>query len=406
LIGTAASEVERDVVAPVDLTVYPDDCDAGGRLTAGGLLRLFERVRWEQLGRARSRPDAIPTVRKASLEFQSTSAPGDRLRVETTLVSMGRTSFTLRHVVRRDDGATVAQAELAFDCLNPRAEPAPVPAEIAQAFGRRPSVRASETQHLAVRGLALALDLQGEGKPVLFIHGFPLDRTVWRQVMATLTGWKRIAPDLRGMGLSDAPGRYTMSEYADDLAALLDALHVESAVVCGLSMGGYIAFELLRRHKSRVRALVLVNSRAEADTEDGRRKRNEMIAKVQREGAGALAEALVPQLLAPWSVTALPHVVDHLASMIAGNASAGVIGALEAMRDRPDSTPMLKQIDVPTLVIAGREDRLIPTSTSRALADAIPGAQLTLIPEAGHLAPLEQPVQTSRVIAEFLDALD
>jgi pimeloyl-ACP methyl ester carboxylesterase/acyl-CoA thioesterase FadM len=392
----------------VELLIYPDDCDAGGRLTAAALLRLLDRARWEQLGGAASgqaRSDSFPAVRKTTLEFQSHAGAGDRLRVETSLVAMGRTSFTVRHVARGEDGAIVAEAELAFDCLNSRAEPAPLPPEFVQAFGRRPSVRASETRHLAVRGLAVALDLQGDGRPILFVHGFPLDRTVWRQVMATLTGWKRIAPDLRGMGLSDAPGKYTMAEYADDLAALLDVLHVDQAVVCGLSMGGYIAFELLRRHKTRVGALVLVNTRAEADTEEGRRRRDEMIGVVQRDGPAALADALVPQLLTPWSVTAQPQVVEHLKAMIAANPTAGIIGALEAMRDRPDSTALLGSIDVPTLVIAGREDRLIPAATSRALADAIPEAQLTVIPEAGHLAPLEQPVQTSRVIAEFLEAL-
>lgn len=259
---------------------------------------------------------------------------------------------------------------------------------------------------ISVRELAVAYDLQGDGFPILFVHGFPLDRTVWRQIMATLTGWRRIAPDLRGMGLSDVPNHYSMAEYADDLAALLDALSAPKAVVCGLSMGGYIAFEMLRRHRDRVRALILCNTRTEADSEDGKRRRNEMIALVQRQGAGALADLMLPQLLAPASLRVMPAVVEHVRTMVTGTPPAGVIGALEAMRDRLDSSAMLATIDLPTLVIAGRDDQLIPTAASRKLADAIPGAQFTLIPDAGHLCPLEQPVATSRVISEFLELID
>ena len=272
-------------------------------------------------------------------------------------------------------------------------------------FDRRPSVRASGTQHLAVRGLALARDVQGDGHPILFIHGFPFDRTMWRPLMATLTGWRRIAPDLRGLGLSEAPESYSMAEYADDLAALMDALHVPQAVVCGLSMGGYLAFELLRRHSARVRALILAATRAEADDEAGKRRRGEMIALVERQGPAALAEVLLPQLLAPANLTAMPHVTQHLRTMIAGSPVKGVVGALRAMRDRADATPLLRKIEVPTLVIAGRDDQLFPPAASRQLADAIPGALFTLIPDAGHLCPLEQPVTTTKVIAEFLEGI-
>jgi 3-oxoadipate enol-lactonase len=267
-------------------------------------------------------------------------------------------------------------------------------------------VRAGETRHLGVRELALALDVQGDGSPVLFVHGFPLDRSTWRQVTATLTGWRRIAPDLRGMGLSDVPERFSMADYADDLVALLDALHEPQAVVCGLSMGGYVAFELLRRHRDRVRAVILMNTRAEPDDAAGRRARDAMAALVEREGPGRLADVMVPQLVAPANLSTMPHVVEHLRTMIASNPPGGIVGALRAMRDRPDSRPLLPQIDVPALIIAGREDQLIPTSASRALADAIPGAQLTRIAHAGHLTPLEQPVATSRVIAEFLQSLE
>jgi 3-oxoadipate enol-lactonase len=280
------------------------------------------------------------------------------------------------------------------------------PGESERVAGRRLSVGTGEPQRIAVRGLALAVDVLGDGLPLLLVHGFPLDRTVWREVVAALTGWRRIVPDLRGMGLSEVPPRYSMTEYADDLAALLDALDVPQAIVCGLSMGGYVAFELLRRHPHRVRALVLMNTRAEPDDAVGKRARDDMVALVEREGPGAVADVMVPQLLAPANLSAMPHVAERLRGMITTNPAAGIIGALQAMRDRPDSRPLLPAITVPTLVVAGRDDRLIPASASHDLADAIPGAQLTRIAHAGHLAPLEQPVATSRVIAEFLESLE
>ncbi|GIW52924.1 MAG: hypothetical protein KatS3mg081_2279 [Gemmatimonadales bacterium] len=397
-------------VPSVELYIYPHHCDASGRVTETALVSLLQSARWEQLARGPgldvfSRRGTWPVVRKAALEFYAPLRAGDRIRIETTLTQHGRTSFSLHQTARLDNGTLVADADLVFVCVNQQGEPTPVPPEITQFFGRRPSVRASETQHLAVRGIALALDIQGDGAPILFIHGFPLDRTVWRPVMAKLTGWKRIAPDLRGMGLSDLSDRYSMADYADDLAALLDALDTERAVICGLSMGGYIAFEMLRRHRERVRALILCNTRAEADDEEGRRKRDEMIQLLERDGPPALAELMIPKLLAPLSLTAMPQVVEHLRAMITGSPAAGLAGALRAMRDRPDSTPLLGEIGVPTLVIAGRDDQLIPPAASKNMAEAIPGAQFTLIPDAGHLVPLEQPVATSRVIAEFLEAV-
>ena len=196
-----------------------------------------------------------------------------------------------------------------------------------------------------------------------------------------------------------------MAEYADDMAALLRALDVGKAVVCGLSMGGYVAFEMVKRHPEAVQGLVLANTRAEADTSDARKNRDEMIHAVERGGAEAIVDRMIPKLFAESSLVAMPQVVEHVRTMIASSPPKGVIGALRAMKDRDDNTDLLPEIDVPTLVIAGREDALISPRRSKALADAIPGALYTLIPEAGHLTPMEQPIQTSRVVAEFLEAL-
>jgi pimeloyl-ACP methyl ester carboxylesterase len=208
------------------------------------------------------------------------------------------------------------------------------------------------------------------------------------------------------MGQSDAPeDGYGLAAYADDLVGLLDTLQVGAAVVCALSMGGYVAFELLRRHRDRVGALILMSTRATPDDADGRARRDTMIARVRRDGPAFLADDMVPRLLAPVTLQTMPEVVQQVRGMASGSPAPGVAGALAAMRDRPDSTPLLASITVPTLVLAGRDDLLIPPSAARAMAEAIPGAHHAVIPGAGHLPPLEQPVNTGRVVREFLEAL-
>ncbi len=395
---------------PVELVVAPEDCGALGQVHEAALLKLLERARSEQLARISSPPPFAssgtwPVLRKLGLDCRLPMRAGQRLSIETTLAHTGDTSFSLRQTVRLAGGAVAAEAELVLVCVDSAGQACPLPRALAAFAAHRPSVRASETRHLALRDLAIALDVQGDGPPVLFIHGFPLDRTMWGPVTALLTGWRRIAPDLRGFGLSDVPATFSMADYADDLAALLDAFHLPQAVVCGLSMGGYVAFELLRRHPQKVRALILANTRAEGDDQQAKQRRDEMIGLVQREGPGALAHLLVPQLLAPANLAAMPQVVESLVATITSNPAPGLIGALKAMRDREDYRSLLKEIRVPTLVIGGREDRLVPPESTRRLAREVPGAQLTLIPDAGHLTPLEQPVATSRVITEFLQAL-
>lgn len=258
-----------------------------------------------------------------------------------------------------------------------------------------------------VRGLPTPVDVLGDGMAILFLHGFPLDRSMWRPLASTLAGWQRVAPDLRtvsaDLGDRAASG---MAELANDAAALLDILAIERAVVCGLSMGGYVAFELLRRHRDRIQALILSNTRAEPDTAEAARGRDDLAALVREQGPEVLVDRLIPRLLSPTSRETLPPVVEHVSSMIRSNTVEGVIAALTAMKHRSDSTPLLSGITVPTLVVAGEQDPIVPPEAARAMAALIPGAQFTLIPGVGHLAPLEEPVATSRVFGEFLSALE
>lgn len=395
----------------VDLTVYPDDCDAYGHLNQAAFLRLFERARWDAVATGPgmdvfTRNGVWPALRKGTVEFYMGVYPGDVLRFETHLTQLGHTSFSLHQSARRLPSCKlVAEGEFVFVCINEAERPTGVPGEVATFFGTRPSVRSGFTQHLSVRGISTAVDIQGDGPAILFVHGFPMDRTLWRHQLAAIRGWRRIAPDLRGMGLTEVSDRYSMAEYADDMDSLMDVLGASQAVVCGLSMGGYIAFEILRRHRKRVRALILSNTRAGADTVEGRANRDAMIDTVRVDGPAAVAETLIPKLLGPSSLEAMPKVVGHLRTMICNTPARGVIGALEAMRDRSDSTEFCKKIDVPTLVIAGANDRIVSPAEAGEMADLIPGAQFVIIPEAGHLAPIEQPIACNRVIGEFVESL-
>lgn len=261
-------------------------------------------------------------------------------------------------------------------------------------------------RRLVVNGLTMAVETHGDGVPVLFIHGFPLDRTVWRQIVSSLTGYQRIAPDLRGFGLSHPPeDGQSIGDYADDLVALLDLLGVHRAVVCGHSMGGYIAFELVRRFPMRVGGLILMNTRADADGPEARVRREELVRQVQERGTHSLVDAMLPKLLSPDGLAGMPGVVSAVRAMISAASPAGVTSALRAMKERGDSTPSLSDIGVPTLVVAGRDDQLVSLEQSQAMAERIRGAQLKVIPGAGHLVPMEQPVATTRVVAEFLESL-
>jgi YbgC/YbaW family acyl-CoA thioester hydrolase len=392
----------------IDLTVYPDECDAFGHLNQASFLSLFERARWEMLARGPgmdvfTRAGTWPAVRKTVIDYHAAAFPGDVLRFHQTLTHRGRTSFTMRQTARRvKDDVLIATAEFVFVCISGDGRPIPVPQE----FGE--FMHAGQTsggaQRLTVNGVNLAVEVRGEGPPVLFVHGYPFDRTIWRDQIEGLPGYRRIAPDLRGMGESDAPDLgYGMSIYADDLAALLDALGADDVVLCGLSMGGYIIFEFLRRWRHRVRGLILIDTRAEADGAEARRARDAAAATAREGGAGAIADQMLPKVLAEGTRLHAPDVAERLRRIMAATPVAGIVGALAAMRDRPDSLGLLSTLaGLPTLVMVGEEDALTPPEAARRMAAAIPGARLVVVPGAGHVTPLERPSETTAAILEFL----
>ncbi len=393
----------------IDLSVYPDECDAFGHLNQASFLSLFERARWEMLARGPgmdvfTRAGAWPAVRKTVIDYHAAAFPGDVLRFQQALTHHGRTSFTMRQTARRlRDDTLIATAEFVFVCISRAGRPVPVPIEVAEFMNSRPRP-GGDVQRLTVNGVSLAVDVRGTNGPaILFIHGYPFDRTMWQHQLGSLEGFRRVAPDLRGMGLSDAPDLgYSMTTYADDLAALLDTLAIDDVILCGLSLGGYVAFEFVRRWRARVRGLILMDTRAEPDGPEARRTRDAQATLARDRGSEAVADGLIPKLF-PDPAAAASAVAMRIRRMIGATPVAGIAGALVAMRDRPDSTGLLPTLaGIPTLVVVGDADPITPPDDAQAMAEAIPGARFATIDGAGHIPPLEQPAETSRVIAEFI----
>ena len=256
-------------------------------------------------------------------------------------------------------------------------------------------------------GIEIGYDDVGTGMPVAFIHGFPHNRTLWApQVSARVDRARCIALDLRGFGESSKNGPFTIDQFADDVAMLLRMLGIERTVVAGLSMGGYIALAFWRRHRAMVRALVLADTKAGADSEEARAKRLSLIDLARSRGSEAVADGQIVGMIGKSTREKRPALIDDVHRMLASAPVEGISGALEAMIGRIDSTPTLPTIDVPTLVVVGAEDVLTPVSEAEILHDAIRGSRLEVIEQAGHVSNLERPAAFNHVLSEFLAALN
>lgn len=194
-----------------------------------------------------------------------------------------------------------------------------------------------------VNGMTLAFNDQGSGFPLVFLHAFPLNRSMWTEQENALSSQFRVMTiDLRGHGESDAPlWHYTLDQAADDVCGLLDHLSIKQAVFVGLSMGGYILFAFYRKYAERVKGMVLADTRAQADTEDGKRARFEMAQIAYKRGSSAIADIMIPKLLSPGTIQTRPELVQRVRGMIEGNQVSGIAGDLMAMAQRPDSVPFL-----------------------------------------------------------------
>jgi 3-oxoadipate enol-lactonase len=259
-----------------------------------------------------------------------------------------------------------------------------------------------------INGLQLAYTDEGSGTPIVFIHGYPLSRAMWEAQVAGLSSDARvIAIDLRGHGESQAPiWMASVDIYADDVRGLLDHLSIEKAVVCGFSMGGYVAFAFLRKYPERVQALILADTRPQPDAPEGKAARFQSALTAQERGAGAIAEAMLGRLLSQKSTDEKPELVQRVRGIIEGTPVQGIAGDLMAMAERPDSVDMLSSIKVPTLVVVGEVDGLTPPADSQLMAERIAGSRLEVIPAAAHLANMEEPEHFNRIVREFLAGLD
>ena len=260
---------------------------------------------------------------------------------------------------------------------------------------------------VTVNGIELAYIRQGTGTPVLFLHAFPLHRMMWAAQVTHLSPYADvIALDLRGHGESGSISRsYTLDDLGDDVAALLDHLTISKVVLAGLSMGGYIALSFVRRHAPRLQGLILADTRAQADTEDGRAGRYALIKTAETHGVDAVIEAMLPKLLSVEARQTRPDLVTQVSQWIRQNPIPAITADLRAMAERPDSTPTLPKIKVPTLVIVGEQDGTTPPADARLMADRIPAADLAVIPAAGHLANMEQPERFNDAVLAYLDEL-
>lgn len=255
-----------------------------------------------------------------------------------------------------------------------------------------------------INGVKISYEDQGQGPAVLLVHAFPLSGEMWQQqVFALSRQYRIIVPDMRGFGNSDVPpGPYPMETFADDVAGLLDTLGIEKVVLGGLSMGGYISLAFVRRHAARLRGLILADTRATADTDEGKASRETNAQMVEAQGAGAIADKMVPNMLSP---STPPEQQTYLRSIIERNTPQGIAAALRGMALRPDSSDLLPTIKVPTLVIVGEDDMLSSPDEVRGLHMAIPGSRMVEIGRAGHVANVDNPEAFNRALLGFLQTI-
>ncbi|MEW2162633.1 alpha/beta fold hydrolase [Streptomyces sp. NPDC007084] len=260
---------------------------------------------------------------------------------------------------------------------------------------------------LVVRGVTIHYDDSGPaaGLPVLLIHGHPFNRTLWAPQTAALVaaGHRVVTPDLRGYGDSGVQeGTVRLGDFADDLIALLGHLGIDRAVVGGVSMGGQIALETQRRHPGRVRALVLSDTSAPAETDEGKAVRNRMADRLLAEGMDGYADEVIGKMLASYNVTALPEVAAHVLGMMRSTDPRGAAAALRGRAERPDYRDTLAAVRSPVLIVVGADDEFTPVAEAEAMRALVPHAVLTVIDGAGHLPGVEQPDRFNAALLDFL----
>ncbi|MCW6006282.1 alpha/beta hydrolase [Micromonospora sp. CPCC 205371] len=256
--------------------------------------------------------------------------------------------------------------------------------------------------------ITIGYDDKGSGPPLVLIHGHPFDRSMWTPQVEAFTahGWRVIAPDLRGYGQSTVvPGTTRLGDFARDIAALLDRLGVDGFVLGGLSMGGQIAMECYRLFGERIHGLVLADTFAAAETDEGKAWRNALADRLLHEGMAPYASEVLPKMMAPHNVAAQPAVAAHVLRMMRAAPATGAAAALRGRAERPDYVPLLPTIAVPTLVVVGSDDEYTPVADAEILQGGIPDATMVVIEGAGHLPNLERPAEFNKAVTHFLTHL-
>lgn len=257
-----------------------------------------------------------------------------------------------------------------------------------------------------VNNISIGYTDHGIGQPILFLHAFPLNKSMWSgELMALLTEerYRLVALDWRGFGESDiTAGLYTMELFADDVAGLMDVLGMQDAVLCGLSMGGYAAFAFLRKYPQRVKGLILADTRPGADTAEARANRENVARLAESQGTEAIADFQLPKLISEHTRQHQPEVEARIRQMINAASPQGIAATSRGMAKRADSTDLLATITCPTLVLVGEQDALTPPSVAQDYVSKIPNAQFVLITNAGHLSNLEQPEAFLQAVRDFL----
>jgi pimeloyl-ACP methyl ester carboxylesterase len=255
--------------------------------------------------------------------------------------------------------------------------------------------------------MILAHTDRGSGPPLVLLHGFPLDRSLWEAQAEALAATHRVlAPDLRGHGDTPPSGvDYSMDALAEDVLAQLREKDINGPVALGgLSMGGYVALAIAARHPERIARLLLIATRAAADTPEAAANRLRLAAEVERSGdIRPVVEAFLPRVLAATTQAERPDLVTRVRRMMERASPAAVVGCLRGMAARPDRTALLASLDIPALVLAGAEDPIATPEEGQGIADALPRGRLVVIPRAGHLLPIEQVKTTTQALRAFLD---
>jgi len=256
-----------------------------------------------------------------------------------------------------------------------------------------------------LNGISMSYGDSGSGPAVVLLHGFPLSRDMWRPQVEALAqaGFRVITPDLRGFGDSEVPdGPYSMSLFSDDVVALLDHLEIDRAIIGGMSMGGYILLNLLERYPERVVAACFITTRSSSDSETAKAGRLALLERMKKDGTGNMAELSIATLLAGETLRHNPELVRTVYRWMTSVDLRGIEGALHALLERKDYSALLKNFDLPSLVIGAAQDSAVPPEDLRVLSEGLPNNELCVIPDAGHMANLEQPEAFNECLLRFL----